>query len=153
MAGGKALQEHVVPRITDAAKECPPPRIIAGMPLAIVNDVAAARGVAAKVLQVYRDLPAYRAMLDRSDAAEPVDAALVGDPATIKDEIKRLEDIGVTKIRPCLPRGIRSLLSERSISWVRYRFLGFVMWVRYRFLGFVMNDASVSHTRFLREYR
>jgi 5,10-methylenetetrahydromethanopterin reductase len=100
MAGRKALQEHVVPRITDAAKEagCPPPRIIAGVPLAIVNDVAAARGVAAKVFQVYRDLPAYRSMLDRGNAAEPVDVALVGDQATIKDEIKRLEDIGVTDV-------------------------------------------------------
>ena len=68
------------------------------MPLAIVNDVAAARGVAAKVFQVYRDLPAYRAMLDRGKAAEPVEVALVGDAATIKDEIKRLEDIGVTDL-------------------------------------------------------
>jgi alkanesulfonate monooxygenase SsuD/methylene tetrahydromethanopterin reductase-like flavin-dependent oxidoreductase (luciferase family) len=37
-------------------------------------------------------------MLDRGNAAEPVDVALVGDQATIKDEIKRLEDIGVTDL-------------------------------------------------------
>ena len=100
MAGRKALQEHVVPRITRAANEagCPPPRIIAGMPLAIVDDVVSARAVAARVFQVYRDLPAYRAMLDRGDAAEPVDVALVGDAATMKDEIRRLEDIGVTDL-------------------------------------------------------
>ena len=51
-----------------------------------------------RVFQVYRDLPAYRTMLDRGGAAEPVDVALVGDPATVKDEIKRLEDIGVTDL-------------------------------------------------------
>jgi hypothetical protein len=62
MAGRKTLQEHVVPRNTDATKEagCPPPRIIGGVLLAIVNDVSAAREVAAKVFRVYRDLPAYR---------------------------------------------------------------------------------------------
>jgi 5,10-methylenetetrahydromethanopterin reductase len=88
------------------------------MPLAIVNDVAAAGGVAAKVFQVYRDLPEYRAMLDRGNAAEPVDVALVGDRATIKDAIKRLEDIGITDL--CASSSARSPepLSERSISWV-----------------------------------
>jgi len=37
-------------------------------------------------------------MLDRGAAAEPLDVALVGDPATLKGEIERLEDIGVTDL-------------------------------------------------------
>ncbi len=100
MAGHKALSEHVIPRITTAAREagCPPPRVIAGMPIAIANDITKAHEVAAKVFQVYRDLPAYRTMLDREGAAEPVDVALVGDPATVKGELRRLEDIGVTDL-------------------------------------------------------
>lgn len=100
MAGQKALREHVVPRITTAAREAgnQPPRIIAGMPIAIANDRAKALEVAAKVFQVYRDLPAYRAMLNREGAQEPVDVALVGNPVTVKGEIKRLEDIGVTDL-------------------------------------------------------
>jgi F420-dependent oxidoreductase-like protein len=100
MAGHKALSEHVVPRITTAAREagCPPPRVIAGMPIAIASDRAKALEVAAKVFHVYRDLPAYRTMLDRGGAAEPVDVALVGDPATVKGELKRLEDVGVTDL-------------------------------------------------------
>jgi 5,10-methylenetetrahydromethanopterin reductase len=100
MAGQKALREHVVPRITTAAREAgnQPPRIIAGMPIAIANDRAKALEVAAKVFQVYRDLPAYRAMLNREGAQEPVDVALVGDPATVTGGLKRLEDIGVTDL-------------------------------------------------------
>jgi F420-dependent oxidoreductase-like protein len=100
MAGHKALSEHVIPRITTAAREagCSPPRVIAGMPIAIADDTVKAHEVAAKVFQVYRDLPAYRTMLDRGGAAEPVDVALVGDPATVKGELKRLEDIGVTDL-------------------------------------------------------
>jgi F420-dependent oxidoreductase-like protein len=100
MAGYKALSEYVVPRITAAAREagCSSPRVIAGMPLAIANDTVKAREVAAKVFQVYRDLPAYRTMLNREGVAEPVDVALVGSPATVKGEIQRLEDIGVTDL-------------------------------------------------------
>jgi F420-dependent oxidoreductase-like protein len=100
MAGHKALSEHVVPRITTAAREagCPSPRVIAGMPIAIATDTVKAREVAAKVFQVYRDLPAYRTMLNREGVQEPVDVALVGDPATVKGEIKRLEDVGVTDL-------------------------------------------------------
>ena len=62
----------------------------------------------------------YRAMLDRGDAAELVDVALVDDAATIRDEIKHLETIGVTDL--CASSSARSPepLSERSISWVRY---------------------------------
>lgn len=93
--------------------------------IAIVNDVSVAREVAAKVFRVYGDLPAYRAMLDRGDAAEPVDVALVGDPATIKDEIRRLEDLGVTDLSAFV-FGAESGAFERTID----------------FLGFVMNDAE-----------
>ena len=119
MAGRKTLQEYVIPRITEDAKEagCPPPRIIAVVPLAIVNDVAAARAVAAKVFRVYGDLPAYRAMLDRGDAAEPVDVALVGYPATIKDEIRRLEDLGVTDLCAFV-FGAESGAFERTIDFL-----------------------------------
>lgn len=100
MAGHKALKEHVVPRITTAARGAgrPAPRVIAGMPIAIANDTTKACDVAAKVFAIYRDLPAYRTMLDREGAAEPVDVALVGDVATVKEEIQRLEDIGVTDL-------------------------------------------------------
>lgn len=91
---------HVVPRITTAAREAGnvAPRVIAGMPISLANDITKAREVATKVFAIYRDLPAYRTMLDRGGAAEPVDVAFVGDPATVKGELKRLEDIGVTDL-------------------------------------------------------
>jgi F420-dependent oxidoreductase-like protein len=100
MAGHKALSEHVVPRITAAAKDAgrPAPRVIAGMPLAITNNTSKALEVAAKVFAIYRELPAYRAMLDRGGLGEPPEVALIGDPATVSGEIKRLEDIGVTDL-------------------------------------------------------
>ncbi len=100
MAGHKALREHVVPRITSAAKDAdrPAPRVIAGMPLAITDDPAAAREVAAKVFAIYGNLPVYRTMLDRGGLDQPTEVALLGNAATISGELKRLEDIGVTDL-------------------------------------------------------
>lgn len=100
MAGHKALKEHVVPRITAAAQAAgaPAPRVIAGVPMAISHDRQNALEVAAKVFAIYGQLPAYRDMLDRGGAQAPVDMILAGDTSVIKDEVKRLEDIGVTDL-------------------------------------------------------
>ncbi len=98
MAGQQALREHVVPRITGAAKDAgrPAPRVIAGMPLAITDDPAKALEVAAKVFAIYGELPAYRTMLARGGLERPTEVALLGGAATVAGELKRLEDIGVT---------------------------------------------------------
>ena len=100
MAGHKALKEHVVPRITAAAQAAgaPAPRVIAGVPMAVTHDRQNALEVAAKVFAIYGQLPAYRDMLDRGGAQAPVDMILTGDAGVIKDEVKRLEDIGVTDL-------------------------------------------------------
>lgn len=100
MAGHKALKEHVVPRISVAAKEAgiSAPRVIAGVPMAITNDRDKALEVAARVFAIYGQLPAYRNMLDRGGAKDPVEMILVGEPGEVQDEVKRLEDIGVTDL-------------------------------------------------------
>ena len=72
------------------------PRIVAGLPIAVTNDVAGAKEQIAEDLKVYGMLPSYRAMLDREGAAGPADIALVGDEATVRAGIARLRDIGVT---------------------------------------------------------
>ena len=100
MAGHKALKEHVVPRITTAAKEAgaPAPRVIAGVPMAITDDRDKALAVAAEVFAIYGQLPAYQNMLDRSGAKDPVEMILTGSAGVVRDEVKRLEDIGVTDL-------------------------------------------------------
>ncbi len=100
MAGQAAIRDHIVPRITTAAKDAgrPAPRVIAGLPLAITNDAAKALEVAATVFAICPTLPAYRAMLDRGGLSQPTEVALIGDAATVSGEIKRLEDIGVTDL-------------------------------------------------------
>ena len=47
-------------------------------------------------LTIYGQLPSYRAMLDREGVDGPADLAIVGDENTLRGEIKRFEDAGLT---------------------------------------------------------
>lgn len=98
MTGPKTLEAHIIPTINAAAEEAgkPTPRIVCGLPIALTNDVEAAREQIAKDLQMYGMLPSYRAMLDREGVAGPAELSLVGDEATLRASIQRLRDIGVT---------------------------------------------------------
>ena len=45
--------------------------VIAGVPVCVTDDPAAARAEAEQVFAIYGTLPSYRAMLDREGAAGP----------------------------------------------------------------------------------
>lgn len=96
--GVKTLADHIVPTITKAAEANgrPAPRIIAGLPVCVTGDPAAARELAAKQFAVYGTLPSYRAMLDREGAATPGDIALVGDEEAVATQVAALAEAGVT---------------------------------------------------------
>jgi 5,10-methylenetetrahydromethanopterin reductase len=98
MTGPKTLEAHTVPGIRAAAEEAgrAAPRVVAGLPIALTKDPAAAREIAAKAFEIYGGLPSYRAMLDREGAAGPADVAIVGDEAELESQLGRLEALGVT---------------------------------------------------------
>jgi 5,10-methylenetetrahydromethanopterin reductase len=95
MTGPKTLKEHIGPTMRTAAAEAGRPDgavlVAAALPIAVTDDVAAARAVAAEQFAMYGHLPSYRAMLDREGYAGPEDAALIGDEATVRarlDEVR-----------------------------------------------------------------
>ena len=98
VTGPKTLESHIIPIINKAAEAAGKalPRIVAGLPIAVTNDVAGAKESIAESLKMYGMLPSYRAMLDREGAAGPEDIALVGDETTVRAGIARLRDLGVT---------------------------------------------------------
>jgi F420-dependent oxidoreductase-like protein len=98
VTGPKTLEQHIIPCISKAAEAAgkTAPRIVAGLPIAVTDDVEGAKQTIAKELKIYGILPSYRAMLDREGVAGPEDIALVGDEATVRAGIARLRDIGVT---------------------------------------------------------
>ena len=98
MVGVRTLRDHVVPRIREAAARAgrPAPRIVVELPLALTNDVAAARELAGRMFKGYAVLPAYRAMLDREGAAGPAEVAVVGDHDAVGEQLLRLAEAGAT---------------------------------------------------------
>jgi len=105
MTGLDTLENHIIPRINAAAEAAgnPPPRIVAGgIPMALVDDVDAARAAIQEQSGGYGDLPTYRRMLDREGAAKVADIAVVGDESVLGAFLRRLEDMGVTDLMASL---------------------------------------------------
>lgn len=104
LTGPKTIAQHTVPTLTAAAARVgkPPPRVVAGMPVMLTDDVEQARAVIDAKLALYRDIPSYRAMLDREGADGPGDVALVGDADALRDQIAQLAAFGVTDLNAVL---------------------------------------------------
>lgn len=100
MGNAKAVSTHVAPRIRAAAAAAgrPAPRIVAGLPVAVVDDEAEGRSVAAAQFTVYGQLPNYQRLLDIGGAAGPADAAIVGDEAAVAAQVEALFEAGATDV-------------------------------------------------------
>ena len=100
MTGPRALGGTLVPEIRAAASRAgrPAPRIVAGLPIALTNDPAAAREAASKLFALYGTLPSYRAMLDLEGAAAPGDIVIAGDERAIESAIRSLASAGVSDL-------------------------------------------------------
>ena len=100
MASAQAIEKHVAPRLLAAAEAAgrPTPRIVAGLPVAVHDDVTEARAaVAAGLRDVRRDgeLPAHHRHRRRPD---PADVAIVGDEKAVGAQLRALLDAGATDI-------------------------------------------------------
>lgn len=100
MANAVAIEEHVAPRIRQAAADAgrPAPRVVAGLPVAVHDDVAEARATAAQQFTVYGTLPNYQRILADGRVDHPGDAAIVGDEAGVTAQIEGLFAAGATDV-------------------------------------------------------
>jgi len=62
----------------------------------VTEDVAAAREAAAKVFQVYGQLPNYQRALKRSGAENPAGVAIVGSEAEVERQVRAVASAGAT---------------------------------------------------------
>jgi 5,10-methylenetetrahydromethanopterin reductase len=99
-ADERAIGDHVVPRITAAAATAgrPDPRVVVGLPVAVVSDVDAARDRAAKLFAAYEAIPTYQRILGRGDAGGPVDVAVIGTERQVRERLLRFADLGATDL-------------------------------------------------------
>jgi len=100
MSGPRAIAEHVMPILTQAADAAgrPAPMVQAGVPVAVTNSVEDLRAEAARTFSAYGQLPSYRAMLDREGATGPGDIAVVGDEDAVARQLRSFADAGVTDL-------------------------------------------------------
>jgi F420-dependent oxidoreductase-like protein len=100
MGTAAAIDRHVAPRIRSAADRAgrPAPRIVAGLPVAVHDDVDEARQTAASQFAMYGTLPNYRRLLDVGDADGPADAAIVGDEEAVAAGVEALFAAGATDV-------------------------------------------------------
>lgn len=100
MTGPKTLRDYIVPRINAAAAAAgrPAPRIVAGLRIAVTEEVNAAREWAKNALQFYGHLPSYRAMLDREGVEGPADIIVVGNEDAVGEQVHELRDAGVSDL-------------------------------------------------------
>jgi F420-dependent oxidoreductase-like protein len=100
LANASAVAGHVVPRISAAAAAAgrPAPRVVAGLPVAVHDDVPEARSAAQRQFGFYDKLPNYRRIMDIGGVAGPADAAIVGDEATVRAQIEALFEAGATDV-------------------------------------------------------
>ncbi|HEX7162565.1 MAG TPA: TIGR03564 family F420-dependent LLM class oxidoreductase [Trebonia sp.] len=100
MANATAIEAHVAPKIRKAAADAgrPAPRIVAGLPVAVHDDVAEARSAAARLYQAYGELPNYQRILSRGGIAGPAEAVIVGDEDRVAAQVRALFEAGATDV-------------------------------------------------------
>ncbi len=107
MTGKKTIESHILPKMSKAASEAgkSAPRVVAGFPICLTNDVDGTKELISKSLTVYGQLASYRAMLDLEGAAGPTDIAVVGDEAAVDAELERIASAGVTDFNAAIIAG------------------------------------------------
>ena len=100
MAAAKAIETQIAPRLHAAASAAgrPAPRIVAGLPVAVHDDVAEARAAISGAAAIYDRLPNYKRVLEAGGHAGTADAVIVGNEASVRTQLQALLDAGATDI-------------------------------------------------------
>ncbi len=127
MADERAIEGHVVPRITKAAAGAgrPAPRVVAGVPVALCADgeIAEAREWANRALGHAEYSPNYQRLLEQGDATDVGDLLAAGDEAAVVARLSQFRDAGVTDLAVrVLPfgrdRGSRIASRDRTLAFL-----------------------------------
>jgi F420-dependent oxidoreductase-like protein len=100
MANREALESHIVPRVREAAHAAgrPAPRIVAGLPVAVHDDVDQAREAAAQLYGFYGNLPNYERILRIGGLERSADACIVGGEDAVAEQLRALVATGATDV-------------------------------------------------------
>jgi F420-dependent oxidoreductase-like protein len=100
LANTRAIERFVAPRVRQAAADAgrPAPRIVVGLPVGVHDDLAEARAAITQQLAFYGSMSNYQRIMRRGDAQGPEDVAILGDEASVTDQISALFAAGATDL-------------------------------------------------------
>ena len=100
MAGRKAIETYVAPRINKAAQEAgrPTPRVCVALPVAVTSDLEKTRERAAQVFNMYGQLVNYRRVLDIEGVDGPANVGIFGTASEIEQQFRAFADAGATDL-------------------------------------------------------
>ncbi len=122
MTGPRTIEGHIAPKLRAAARAAgrPEPRIVAGMHIVLTADAAGARERVGRMLDVYRQMPSYRAMLEKEGEENLADLALVGDEKVLAAGLDRLRDLGVSDFEASIV-ATDDGTEARTLAWLESR--------------------------------
>jgi len=100
-ANERALEEHIVPRLGEAAANVgrPTPRIVCGLPIGVCDDGDAGREQAARIFEAYTAIPTYQRVLARGgEGTSPADVAVIGTEEEVAARLRGFADSGATDL-------------------------------------------------------
>jgi F420-dependent oxidoreductase-like protein len=100
MTGPATLRAKVVPVLREAAARAgrPEPRVIAGLPVSVTDDPAAARDRIRPRIEGAGQMPSYRRQLSLEGLEDLADLALIGDADEVAGRVAALAELGVTEL-------------------------------------------------------
>ena len=94
-----------------------------GLPIAVTDDVGAARQAAARIFERYGQLTNYRRMLDIEDAQGPADVAVIGNEAEVTRHLRDLAAAGATDFLAVLFPAGEEAAGSKTRTWELLRSL------------------------------
>jgi F420-dependent oxidoreductase-like protein len=100
LAAPELLESRIVPQITAVAAAAgrPSPRIVAGLPIAVHDDVDEARAAARTYSAMFGELPIYKRVMHEAGHEGFADVAIVGSEKTVAAGVRAMVDAGATDV-------------------------------------------------------
>src|SRR5690625_1508048 len=100
MASAAAIGTSIVTLLQTAAVEAgrPGPRVVAGLPVAVHDDLGQARDAVNATAVGYAGMRNFKRIIDAGGGASPADVAILGAESTVRRRIADLSAVGVTDV-------------------------------------------------------
>jgi F420-dependent oxidoreductase-like protein len=122
MASARAIESRIAPRLHESARASnrPAPRVVAGLPVVVHDDIVEASSAIASMSTMYSGMTNYQRIIAAGGGTSPADVAIIGDETAVQARLRELISAGVTDIW-AQPIAVGDDRAQRSASLRRTR--------------------------------